>query len=98
MFTRASCWVLLSLGIIRACWATDAGFVLKGLSLSNAQPTLQFELYPAAQQYRVFTTDRLGMPFREDLSGSFAGDLWTAPGAPGEQQHFFQGEVVPLDP
>jgi uncharacterized protein (DUF1800 family) len=57
---------------------------------------VQFPLCPAAQEYKVFQTPRLDLPFAEDLSGSFWGGTWTAPLA--GPQAFYQIGVTPLDP
>ena len=52
-------------------------------SVSNAQRRLTFTAYPSADQFKMLRTDSLGLPWLEDLAGTFSGHSWTAPDAAG---------------
>ena len=63
-------------------------------SVSNAQRRVAFTAYPSADQFKMFRTDSLGLPWLADLGGTFSGHSWTAPDGPGNS--FYRLEVEPL--
>jgi uncharacterized protein (DUF1800 family) len=65
------------------------------LSISNAQKSIQWTPYPAAQEYKIFSTANLLLPFAEISSGTLNGTIWNAPAT--EPFDFFQLRVTPLD-
>jgi len=52
---------------------------LTGQGVSNSQRRVTFTPYPSADQFKMLKTDALGLPWLEDLGGSFSGHAWTAP-------------------
>jgi uncharacterized protein (DUF1800 family) len=63
-------------------------------TVSNAQRRVTFTPYPSAEQFRMLRTDALGVPWLEDLAGTFSGHSWTAPDDPGNR--FYRLQVEPL--
>src|SRR5688572_24048654 len=67
---------------------------LSAEAVTNGQRHVTFTPYPSAEQFRMLKTDSLGLPWLEDLSGSFSGHSWTAPDGPGNS--FYRLQVEPL--
>lgn len=68
--------------------------IITGTAISNAQRRVTFAPYPSAERFKMLKTDALGLPWLEDLSGSFSGHTWTAPDSPGNG--FYRLQVDPL--
>ena len=62
--------------------------------VSNAQRRVTFTPYPSADQFRMLRTDSLGLPWLEDLGGTFSGHSWTVPDSGGNS--FYRLQVEPL--
>lgn len=57
--------------------------------------TVSFDPSPAAMEYRVWRTQKLGEPFQADTSGVLDQFTWTG-GLPGSETGFFQVEAVEI--
>jgi uncharacterized protein (DUF1800 family) len=68
---------------------------IEGLTITNRQASVQFDLYPAANGYKMLQADALGGQFSEAIDGLFSGNVWLAPQSPGNR--FYQLQVVPMD-
>ena len=64
------------------------------ISATNSQKRLLWTPYPAAEQYKIFSTLNLTVPFLEDLSGSFSGNAWFT--SANDPARFFQLQVTPM--
>ena len=93
MFSR--CLSLIWLGSVLSLSADEPGPAITGLSISNGQKEVTFELFPAAESYKFLKTEHLGGPWAEDPSGTLWGGTWTAPFA--GPIGFYQLEVTPMD-
>src|SRR5688572_999275 len=68
--------------------------VLTGAAISNAQRRVAFTPYPSAERFKMLKTDALGLPWLEDLGGSFSGHSWIAPDSAANS--FYRLQVEPL--
>ncbi len=68
--------------------------VITSISVSNGQKKITFTPYPAAEEFRVHSTDSLLSPFAAEASGNVAGYEWSAP--LGGPLGFYKIEAVPL--
>ena len=67
-----------------------------GASLAAGQKTIQWEPYPAAVQYKIFSSPTALGPFVEDKSGTLVGQDWNVSLAAGNSFHRVQ--VEPMKP
>src|SRR5215510_6404020 len=67
---------------------------LFNITATNSQKQLLWTPYPAADQYKVFSTLDLTLPFSEDLTGGFAGNAWFT--TTNDPLRFFQLRVTPM--
>lgn len=76
--------------------AAPPGPAITNLSISNGQSWLSFELFPAAERYKILRSEHLGVPAAEDSTGQVRGGTWTGPTA--GPMAIYQLEVTPMDP
>ena len=61
---------------------------------TNGQKRVSWTPYPAAQQFKLFSTTNLSTPFTEDASGIISGYDWNGPA--GGPSSFHRLQVTPL--
>jgi uncharacterized protein (DUF1800 family) len=95
MLTVVRRLVVLLPGLVTFLDLADPGPQITSVGVSNAQTTVQFQLYPGADQYSILHGGRLDQPFAEDAAATLSGDTWTVP-VMGSQD-FYRIRVMPMD-
>ena len=68
---------------------------ITNLTLNGSQRVLRWTPFPAAQNFKIFSTTDLFQPFTEDVSGLVTGYSWT--GTNTSSARFFRLDTTPLD-
>src|SRR5690348_16796537 len=95
MRTWPRCIPLLYVLCVAVARADDPLTSINNLSISNRQAVVQFELYPAADAYKMLESDVWGAPFADAGDGLFTGNVWF--GAAASSNRFYQLQVVPMN-
>src|ERR1044071_167207 len=75
--------------------AADSPPLITAVSVAtNSQQKISWTPYPAAQEFKIFSSSNLFAPFWEDHSGLIAGYDWTAPVS--GRLGFHRVQVTPL--
>ena len=67
---------------------------INDISVSNTLKKITWTLYPAAEQYQLLSTEKLGEPWAPDPSGAVSGQTWK--GTNSQSSSFYQLQVTPL--
>jgi uncharacterized protein (DUF1800 family) len=95
MSTAARVFLAAVFGLVSALVAADPVPSITSIGVSNAQTTVQFQLYPGAGQYSLLHGERLDQAWAEDTAATLSGDTWTVPVA--GTQDFYRIRVMPMD-